>query len=76
VQTPIQIYILHMGGKNKKIRGELKEIFEYTTGKRFLVGRILLKRVQYKDRRGVTRTEDWWENYRLDVTSLQYTRIR
>lgn len=66
-------YIIHMGNKNKKVRGHLKEFFEKQTGKTFLVGTEWSKEIHYTDRKGIKRVDRIETPFRMDITSLKYT---
>ena len=69
-------YIIHMGNKNKKVRGSLKEYKEVQTGKTFLVGVEWSKEVHYTDRRGIKRVDKVETPFKMDITSLSYTIIK
>ena len=69
-------YIIHMGNKNKKVRGTLVEYKEEQTGKTFLVGTEWSKEVHYTDRRGVKRVDKVETPFKMDITSLSYTIIK
>lgn len=69
-------YIIHLGNKNKKVRGNLKEFFEKQTGKTFLVGTEWSKEIITTDRFGRKHADKVETPFRMDITSLSYTIVK
>lgn len=69
-------YIIHMGSKNKKVRGSLKEYKETQTGKTFLVGTEWSNEIITTDRLGRKHKDKVEIPFRMDITSLSYTIVK
>lgn len=70
------VIILHLGPKNKRIRGHFEEKFDSTVGKRYLVGHELVKELRYQDRAGNWHHDCMWMPFSFEITRIKYTKVK